>query len=335
LSLVETNFSKAIAYPTILVQGYGSEDSRRAGEPLSKPCAASPKSKTSSTCTSAAASWRRSIFRAIGRTRSASTAASAKPNPRTSKSSKPPAVSSEGAISAVIQSDVRSFKEGEVRRKQLEESLKMLDLPEARARVSVTRHPKRNFAMVEADIHSYQEAELLTAELQNRLHKLDLPVKVRITGLPALFYDLNREAVAALNKAEWIGIPACFLVLMWVFGSRVAALLPIVVAMATLLASSAIMSKIGKHIEISLFVPSVLSMIGLGVGVDYMLILVSRFRECMAKHTHVEEAIMEAMHLAAPTLLGSAFTVTIGFSALAFTPVTLFRAMGIAGIVVI
>jgi len=60
------------------------------------------------------------------------------------------------------------------------------------------------------------------------------------------------------------------------------------------------MAKVGKYIEISMFVPSVLSMIGLGVGVDYMLILLARFRECLPKHPTVDEAIMEAMHLTAP-----------------------------------
>lgn len=246
-------------------------------------------------------------------------------------------VSMEGRITAVVETDVRSFKEGEIRRKAMEDNLSHIKMPEGSTfELKVTRHPRRNFAMIEADVNSYQEAERLTAGLQGGLQELDLEMgRVRVTGLPALFYDLNREAVAALKKAEIIGIPICFLLLIWVFGSPVAALLPIAVALTTLAAGSAVMTKVGRYVEISMYVPSVLSMIGLGVGVDYMLILVSRFRECVAKHENVDEAILEAMHLAAPTLLGSGFTVAIGFSALAFTPVMLFRAMGIAGIVVI
>jgi RND superfamily putative drug exporter len=84
-----------------------------------------------------------------------------------------------------------------------------------------------------------------------------------------------------------------------------------------------------------MFVPSVISMIGLGVGVDYMLILLARYRECAARHETPDEAIIEALHLASPTLLGSGITVAIGFSALVFTPVNFFRAMGIAGITII
>ncbi len=245
---------------------------------------------------------------------------------------------SDGPFVVTLETDVRSFKEGELRRKVLEDSLTKMKLPQGSSlEMSVIRHPRRNFAMVEANVHSYQEAESLTAGLQKGLHDLNLPMGtgVQVTGLPALFYDLNREATIALRKAECIGLPICFLILIWVFGSPIAALLPITIALLTLMMGSAVMSKVGEYTEISMFVPSVLSMIGLGVGVDYMLIMLSRFRECVGKHASVDEAIMEAMHLAAPTLFGSGFTVAIGFSALVFTPVTLFRAMGIAGIVVI
>lgn len=247
-------------------------------------------------------------------------------------------VSKEGQLDATIESDVRSFKEGEAHRKLLEKSLACLQLPEgSTVDIKVTRHPYRNFAMIEADVNSYQDAEALTAALQKGLHELQLPEgsQVHVTGLPALFYDLNREAVSALRKAEFIGIPICFILLIWVFGSPVAALLPILVALVSLVTGFAVMSKVGKQVEISMFVPSVLSMIGLGVGVDYMLILVSRFRESAIRHPKIEEAILESMHVTAPTLLGSGFTVMIGFSALVFTPVAFFRAMGIAGIVVI
>jgi RND superfamily putative drug exporter len=252
--------------------------------------------------------------------------------------SQTPKVAKDGGITLAIETDVRSFKEGDSRRKLLEEALSQLKLPPgSHMELKVTRHPRRNFAMVESDVDSYQKAESLTANLQKSLGDIHLPTgkNVHVTGLPALFYDLNQEAVAAMKKAEWIGIPICFLLLILVFGSPAAAILPIIVAVIALATGSAVMSKVGKYIEISMFVPSVLSMIGLGVGVDYMLILLSRFRECMPKHSTVDEAIMEAMHLAAPTLIGSGFTVAIGFSALIFTPVMLFRAMGIAGIVVI
>lgn len=249
-----------------------------------------------------------------------------------------PKVSKEGAIHFSIETDVRSFKEGETRRKLLEDSMAEMKLPPGSSvEVKVTRHPRRNFAMIESNVDSYQKAEQLTANLQQRLNELSLPSgsRIRITGLPALFYDLNQEAVTALKKAELIGIPICFLLLIWIFESPVAAILPIAVALIALATGSAVMYKIGKYIEISMFVPSVLSMIGLGVGVDYMLILLARFRECYPKHSTVDEAIMEAMHLAAPTLVGSGFTVALGFSALVFTPVMLFRAIGIAGIVVL
>lgn len=247
-------------------------------------------------------------------------------------------VSPEAGIRAVVETEVRSFKEGESRRKLLEELLSRMDFPVTpEVQVQVIRHPRRNFAMVEAEVSSYQEAETLTAELQKRLHALDIPEgnRVLVTGLPALFYDLNRQATASLRKAEWIGLPICFLVLIRIFGSPVAAMLPILVALIALFMGSTIMTKVGKVMEISMYVPSVLTMIGLGVGVDYMLILLARFRECAGKHERVDEAVLEAMHLTATTLNASAITVMIGFSALLFTPIALFRAMGIAGIVAI
>ncbi|NUN93535.1 MAG: MMPL family transporter [Verrucomicrobiae bacterium] len=247
-------------------------------------------------------------------------------------------VEADGRVVVVVETAVRSFKEGETRRQELAAALERMSLPsDTTVEVQVLREPRRNFAMVELDAHSYQEAEALTSQLQKTLRKLDLPIgnRIRVTGLSALFHDLNIEATAALRKAEWIGLPICFLVLVWVFGSPVAALLPIVVAVTAVAAGASVMSKVGKVMEISMFVPSVLSMIGLGVGVDYMLIFLARYRECALRHATPDEAILEALHLASPTLLGSGITVAIGFSALIFTPVTFFRAMGVAGVAII
>ena len=247
-------------------------------------------------------------------------------------------VKADGRVIAVAETDVRSFKEGETRRRELSLALDRMDLPEdSKMDLRVLREPRRNFAMVELNVRTYQEAEVLTSQLQQTIKALDLPIgnRIRVTGLSALFHDLNTEASSTLKKAEWIGIPICFLVLIWVFGSPTAALLPIIVAVTAVAAGSSIMSKVGKFMEISMFVPSVISMIGLGVGVDYMLILLARYRECAARHETPDEAIIEALHLASPTLLGSGITVAIGFSALVFTPVNFFRAMGIAGITII
>lgn len=338
---VEKNFSKAIAYPTILVQeSLGTVDELEGNWQKGLQTARGVHSvqdvidmhlgrKIVAKVTVNSKSFREAQ-EMISSMRKAGLPAGFEVSDLT--------VSREGQIRVFVETDVRSFKEGEVDFKILEGTMSRMKLPEGSSlELSVMRHPRRNFAMVEADLHSYQEAEALTAHLQQGLHDLNLPSgnRVIVTGLPALFYDLNKEAVSALRKAELIGLPICFLLLIWVFGSPIAALLPVVVALMVLFTGSAVMSKVGKYIEISMFVPSVLSMIGLGVGVDYMLILVSRFRECVVKHPNVDEAIMESMHLTAPTLLGSGFTVAIGFSALVFTPVMLFRAMGIAGIVVI
>jgi len=247
-------------------------------------------------------------------------------------------VSRDGGIQVTVETDVRSFKEGEARRKAFQQAMEGVLLPvPPEVRLRVEHHPRRNFAMVEADLGSYQDAEALAADLQNVLHELNLPDgnRVRVTGLPAVFYDLNREAFSALKKAEWIGLPICFLMLIWIFQSPVAASLPILVALVTLSMGSAVMSKVGKYMDISMFVPSVLAMIGLSVGVDYMLILLARFRESTAKHPKIEEAVLEAMHRAFPVLTSSAFTVAIGFLALVLTPVTMFRTIGLAGIIVI
>jgi RND superfamily putative drug exporter len=244
----------------------------------------------------------------------------------------------EAGIEVVVETEVRSFKEGEVRRRTIEKLLAEIPFPQSpQVKIEVLRYPRRNFAMVEADVNSYQEAETLTAELQKRIHALKVPEgnRVLVTGLPALFYDLNRQATASLKKAEIIGLPICFLVLIRIFGAPVAALLPILVALIALFLGSSVMTKVGKVMEISMYVPSVLTMIGLGVGVDYMLILLARFRECAPKHARVDEAILESMHLTASTLTASAIAVMIGFSALLFTPITLLRAMGLAGIIAI
>jgi len=342
LRVVEADFSKAVAYPTILVQ-----------EGLGEVAELEESWQQALGATRQVSSVKDVIDMHLGRkivahlmvnTRSWSAAEEmikklhAEGIPPDCKVVGAPKVNRDGQMSAVIETDVRSFKEGEQRRQLLERTIQRIKLPEGSTlTLEVTRHPLRNFALVEGRVNSYQEAEALTSGLQKALHEAKLATgnRVWVTGLPALFRDLNQEAVLTLRKAEWIGVPICFLLLVWVFGSPTAAILPVVVALVALATGSAVMTKVGKYVEISMFVPSVLSMIGLGVGVDYMLILLSRFRECLPKHDRVDEAIMEAMHLAAPTLFSSGFTVMIGFSALVATPVSLFRAMGIAGIVIV
>lgn len=341
LNVVEKDFSTAIAYPTILVQeGLGNQLEASWNSALNamnevpavrKVIDMHLGRKIVATIVVNTTSWQEAQ-EMIGTLRDAGL-------PEKFEVISYPKVSyRDQSFTLAIEADVRSFKEGEELRASMEECLSKIKFPEgSKIAVDVERHPRRNFAMIEADVHSYQEAESLTSSLQKGLGDLDLPMnnRVRITGLPALFYDLNKEAISSLRKAEWIGLPVCFLLLIWVFGSPAAATLPILVALIALFTGSAVMSKVGKYIEISMYVPSVLSMIGLGVAVDYMLILLSRFRECLAKHPQVNEAIMEAMHLALPTLVGSGLTVALGFTALVATPITLFRAMGIAGIVVI
>ncbi len=203
------------------------------------------------------------------------------------------------------------------------------------------------FALVELDVSSNFEAELMTPRVRQLLREaqeasLDqgeprLPsfLKVYVSGGLASHYDLNQNASSDLTHAERIALPITFLILLFVFRTPLAAALPIIIALVSVTATMAIMTLLGRYMFVTIYVQNVATMIGLGVGIDYALLWLARYREEMNLGAKSRVALFRAMEKAGRTIMFSGATVIVGFSTLFMVRMELFVSIALAGILVV
>ena len=184
---------------------------------------------------------------------------------------------------------------------------------------------------------TFGEAELATAPLRAAVASLKLPAGFgcEITGQAAVLYDLNRRSSADLLDAERIGLPLMLLILLFVFRSPVAALLPIVLAMTVTTISMAALYLLSRYTLVSVFAENTVTMIGLGVGVDYALLLVSAFRRRLRSEPTPQLAAHSAMREVRRTIVCSGAAVAIGFVALLLVRLPFLKALVFGGVVVV
>lgn len=157
---------------------------------------------------------------------------------------------------------------------------------------------------------------------------------VRVTGSPAVAYDMTRAAAEDLPQAERIGLPIALITLVVAFGALVAAGLPLVVGLIAITVTMGAAALIGERMELSSFVQNIVPMLGLGVGIDYCLLMVSRFREELARGLPPGEAAVRTVATAGQAVAFSGGTVAIGLSALFVPDLLILRSVAIGGVLV-
>ncbi len=158
---------------------------------------------------------------------------------------------------------------------------------------------------------------------------------MNLTGSIALFYDLNANSADDLIRAEKIGIPLVLLVLLIVFGAPLAAALPLAIALGTSVVALAMLYALSRAMPVSVFAQNAVTMVGLGVGVDYALFLVSRWREELAKGATVKDAAETATMRAGHVVLVSGLAVCTGFLALFLVRITFLHTLALGGVAVV
>ena len=154
------------------------------------------------------------------------------------------------------------------------------------------------------------------------------------TGEIPLNVDMRLAASDDARAAERRALPVALLLLVAAFGSIVAALLPVAVGILAVMFTLGVAALLARSLHLSIFVENIASMIGLGIGIDYALLLVSRFRESLARKHAPILAVEDCLPRAGQTLLMSALPVGIGFGALLTMPTADFRSIGAAGMLV-
>jgi len=154
------------------------------------------------------------------------------------------------------------------------------------------------------------------------------------TGEAPLNFDMRIASTADARSAELRVLPFTLLLLLLAFGSVVAAVLPIAVGILSIALSMGVAALIARYFTLSILIQSLASMIGLGLGIDYALLTVSRFREALTAGFDARSAAEEATRHAGWTILLSAFPVSIAFAALLTIPLSELRSVGFAGLTV-
>jgi RND superfamily putative drug exporter len=184
---------------------------------------------------------------------------------------------------------------------------------------------------VEALVPKLHELE---NSLQNELRGRYPGIKLELTGETPLNFDIRKASADDVQRAETLAIPATLILLLVAFGSLVAALIPVGTGQLAIATALAIAGILALRWHLSILVQSLATMLGLGLGIDYALLMVSRFREAIAAEPSGLKASAIAGRQAGHTLLISASTVAIGFLALLTVPISEVRSIGLAGVLV-
>lgn len=161
-------------------------------------------------------------------------------------------------------------------------------------------------------------------------------LEMTLGGAPVFYADIETVSQRDLRRAELIAFPFALIALLVVFGSAVAALVPLVVGGLSVAVVLSALYWIAHVTDLSIFVLNLASMLGLGLAVDYSLFVTSRFREELRRNNgNVQTAVTRSVATAGRAVFFSGLTVLIGLSGLSFFSFMFLRSVGIAGVVVV
>jgi len=159
--------------------------------------------------------------------------------------------------------------------------------------------------------------------------------EVLATGNIPLNGDIDAALDRDLQRAELVSLPLAFVLLLLVFGSAAAALLTLGVGVIVIVAGLGATFALARATDVSQYALNIVTLIGLGVAIDYSLFIVSRFREELARGRNVEDGVGIALATAGQAILFSGITVAIGLAGMLFYPGTFLVSLGVSGSLVV
>jgi RND superfamily putative drug exporter len=155
-----------------------------------------------------------------------------------------------------------------------------------------------------------------------------------LTGAPAIQHDLDPVFSNDLRKGETIALPIALVVLFAVFGLSLAVTIPLVFAACTVFGTLGIVFVVAHYMTTPTYVTNLVFLIGLGIAIDYSLLIVYRFREELTRGLDVDAAVLRTMETAGRAVIVSGATVAIGLALLLFMPLPFIRAIGVGGFLI-
>ncbi|WP_091781266.1 MMPL family transporter [Pedococcus dokdonensis] len=210
---------------------------------------------------------------------------------------------------------------------------------------AVTWYASQSPGLVSADDHATRVIVTLAGDTQDAKSdnweavkgELDAPgLSTSIGGPWAVFGDVNEQVSKDIARAESISLPIVFLLSLLIFGSLVSALMPTLVGGIAVMGAFAVVRLITGVTDVSIFSINVITLLGMGLAIDYALFVVSRFREELAlapdtSRDSVRAAIVRTMTTAGRTVLFSGLIVAASLASLLLFPQNFLRSMGYGG----
>ena len=177
----------------------------------------------------------------------------------------------------------------------------------------------------------FTETDKLGGQYQEKYDGAYKNLDVYVSGEAVFANAINGNIQEDLKVAEFISIPLTFLLLLLVFGALVASAMPLVIGVTAIIGTFFVMYLLTLFTDVSIFVLNLTTGLGLGLGIDYALLIVNRFREELTKGLSKESAIVNTMKTAGKTVFYSGLTVVVTLISLMFFPLNFLKSMGYAG----
>ncbi|MFI9811918.1 MMPL family transporter [Saccharothrix variisporea] len=180
-----------------------------------------------------------------------------------------------------------------------------------------------------------RQVQATTAEVVPKWTDSAKPLEIDVTGRAQVNAEIAKQSEDDLIKAELIGAPITLIILVLAFGSLLSSVLPVVVGMLAVAATTAVLSVLSEVTDVSIFALNLTTALGFGLAVDYSLFIVARFREELRAGREVPDAVVRSVVTAGRTVIFSAVTVALSLSALLIFPMFFLRSLAYAAISVV
>ena len=160
-------------------------------------------------------------------------------------------------------------------------------------------------------------------------------VTALLTGSGPFYSEFSETTVHDLERAERIALPITMVILVFAFASLVAAGMPLIMGVISLLVSFGVISLVASMTTVSLFTQNIASMIGLGVGIDYSLFILTRYREELKAGKERVDAVARAIATSGKAVFVSALTVVVALSGTQLVNLPAFRSMGFGSMIAV
>ena len=182
---------------------------------------------------------------------------------------------------------------------------------------------------------SQNEALAISRRLADRMQVTDGSTRVYVLGAPALYAAFQKIIEKDLARAETLTAPFIAIVLVALFGALVAAMLPLALAIVSVVITFGAVFFAASATEMSVFVTTMVSMIGIGVAVDYSMFVLARFREELAAGADPDDAVDTAMRTSGTAVVFSGLTLVLALLALWLVPVRAVQSMAAGAMMVV